>query len=731
MKKNIKLLALIMLLLNVGANAQNGRINKAKQKNNDLAFAKSIDIYEDLLATGVDSSEIAIDVATSYYQVRDMEIAAEWYAIGVEGDASSEDVYRYAQSLKASGDYELAGEQLKRFHSMEADDSRAKRHLENEKYFEELSQESTQFELQLVNNNSTESDFSPAFYGNEIVFASARNEGVSVKRKYAWNNAAFLDLYIAKVTDTEGQLGNAIPFSSTLNSSMHEGPLTFTADQQTVYFTRNNFVKGKAKKSSDQVINLNIYVSNRIAEGWSSPKAFVHNNDEYSVGHPTLSEDGKTMYFASDMPGGYGEADIYMTTLDDDGNWSAPVNLGGEINTEGNELFPFIHADGTLYFSSEGQVGLGGLDVFESKNIKGLLSTPKNLGAPINSELDDFGFILNSEKNRGYLSSNRKGGKGDDDLYTFAMEEEIPLLIEGVIVNAADGSELEGSKVMLVNRAGEPIEEQTMGADGAFSFSLNKEDCEYKIMASNGEYWSTYNSDKTPCETLIGNIDLGEIPLEEMKWGAKGTIKDKKTGAPLEGFTITLSDLSTGENQSEVTSSNGFASFALEEGSNYEIRFEKPGYFAKSAVFTTVNMEPGIVEINKLTGLEMSFEAIEIGKEIKIENIYYDYDKSYIRTDAAIELDKILKVLQDNPSMKIEMGSHTDARGSDSYNLKLSKKRAKAAMEYLITKGIDASRLTWKGYGETSLVNDCGNGIKCSDAIHEENRRTTFKVLAL
>ncbi|MGB1032173.1 MAG: hypothetical protein ACPGWM_06145, partial [Flavobacteriales bacterium] len=635
MKKNTILTTMLLLLLTAGGFAQNGRINKAKQKHNDLAYAKSIDIYENLLASGVDSSEIARDMATSYYQVRDMEIAAEWYAIALEDQGSPEDIYRYAQSLKATGDYELANQQIKRVQALNSEDSRAKRHLENANYFNDLNQENTQFELNLVENNSVESDFSPAFYGNEVVFASARNEGVAVKRKYAWNNSAFLDLYIAKVTNTEGQLGEAIPFSSTLNSSMHEGPLTFSSDQQTVYFTRNNFVKGKAKKSTEQVINLNIYVSHRTNEGWSAPKAFEYNNDEYSVGHPTLSPDGKTLYFASDMPGGFGDADIYMCSLDKDGNWSSPTNLGGTINTEGNELFPFVHDNGTLYFASEGLVGLGGLDVFESKIKNGLLTAPTNLGAPINSELDDFGFILNAEKSRGYLSSNRKGGKGDDDLYTFAMEEEIPLLIEGVIVNAADGTKLKGSLVRLVNKDGELIEEKTMDADAAFSFQLDKSDCEYKIMASNGEYWSTYDSKKTPCETLIGNIDLGDIPLEEMKWGAQGTIKDRKTKTPLEGFNIILSDLSTGEYQSVTTSETGFASFALEEGTNYEIRFEKEGYFAKSAVFTTVDMEPGIVEINKLTGLELDFEAIEIGKEIKIENIYYDYDKWDITDGAA------------------------------------------------------------------------------------------------
>lgn len=396
-----------------------------------------------------------------------------------------------------------------------------------------------------------------------------------------------------------------------------------------------------------------------------------------------------------------------------------------------NEMFPFLHEDGTLYYASNGLPGLGGLDIFESKKKDGFFTKPVNLGAPVNSNLDDFGFALNEARTNGYLSSNRKGGKGDDDLYAFEMEEELPLILAGVVVNAENNEALEGSKVRLKNTSGEVIAEETMGPEGSFSFELDKSQCAYTLEAENGDFWTTYDSEKTPCDLTEGTIDLGNIPLEEMKWGAEGTIRNRHTGEGLEGFSIILTDLNSGEIQGTTTKSDGFASFPLDPGMNYEIRFEKPGYFAKTAVFSTYDMPPGIVEIEKLTGLILDFEPVEVGKEVKIENIYYDYDKSYIRSDAAIELDKIVKLLQDNPTIKIEMGSHTDARGSDSYNLKLSKRRAKSAMEYLIKKGIDPNRLTWKGYGETTLVNACANGVSCPDEVHEENRRTTFKVLEL
>ena len=648
----------------------------------------------------------------------------------MDNNPSADDVYRYAEALKSSGEYEKAQEQMKKYAEMNSNDERAKSHLSDEDYFAELREDKGRFQVTLLEGNTERSDFSPSFYGDKVVFVSARAEGVSIKRRFAWNNAPFLDLYVSSVAE-DGSLSKATNFSEDINSAMHEGPLTFTNNNNTVYFTRNNFIQGKAVKSAEDIINLNIYYSTKSETGWSAPEAFAFNNDEYSVGHPSISKDGKTMYFSSDMPGGYGGADIYRTTLKNDGSWSEPVNMGSSINTESDELFPFIHEDGTLYFASEGLLGLGGLDVFKARSKNGLFMTPENLGAPVNTEKDDFGFILSEDQSSGYLSSNRKGGKGDDDIYHFLMEKELHLFLAGKVINAADGEDLEGAMVRLKDASGNVVEESTMGEDASFSFELDKTQCGYSVEAFNGQYWTTFASEKTACDITEGTIDLGDIPLEQMRWGAEGTIKDKYTGAGLDGFRIILTDLTGGGSSTTTTKEDGFASFPLEEGMNYEIRFERAGYFAKTAVFTTYDMPPGIVEIEKLTGLIMEFEPLEVGKEVKIDNIYYDYDKSYIRSDAAVELDKIVKLLNDNPTIKIEMGSHTDARGSDSYNLKLSKRRAKAAMEYLIKKGIAPARLTWKGYGETTLVNDCGNGVECADEIHEENRRTTFKVLEL
>jgi len=725
--KQILTICSAVLLTGASLTAQEGRIKKAEKLTDKLAYAEAIEYYDSILEQGVDSARIADDVANAHYQMRDPEGAEEWYAVVVENSPKPEDYLRYAEMLKSNGKYAKAQVYMSKYNDLNAQDSRANKHVINANYYIELSQESDKFQLRNETNNSKLADFSPSYYGENVVFCSNRELlGVSVKRKHKWNNAPLLNLFLSK-PGNEGKLENIRPFSEKLNTKYHEGPSTFTRDLKRMYFTRNNFIDKKARKSSDDIIKLKIYSSEKTDLGWSDPEEFPYNSNEYSVGHPTLSLDGKTMYFVSDMPGGYGGTDLWKCKSES-GQWSKPENMGSLINSEGNEMFPFIHQDGTLYFASDGLLGLGGLDVFEARpNSKGFES-PENLKAPINSPRDDFGFIVNQEKSEGYLSSNRLNGKGDDDIYHFYMENITPLTISGTVVNADDNmNPLQGARVRLVDAYGKVLETENMDETGYFMFELDPEHCGYKIQVDNGSGWSDYSNDNAPCDVEEGDIGLGNIPLEEMKYGATGIVKDKSTSAPIDGFNVSLLNKNTGEELTKVTSTDGLARFSLEPNTDYKLTFEKDGYFAKSGNISTVGMEPGVIELERY--IDLRFEKIEIGKAIKIENIYYDYDKSFIRSDAAIELNKIVKLLRDNPSIKIEMGSHTDSRGSDVYNLKLSQRRAKSAMEYIISQGISKNRMSWKGYGETILVNNCRNGVKCDDQTHEENRRTEFKVV--
>jgi len=707
--------------------AQEGRIKKADKLYDRLAYAEAVEYYQSILDQGVDSSQVAEQMAQSYYEMREPENAEQWYAVLVNNSPRPDDYLKYAEMLKGNAKYEKADEYMAKYNSLNAEDSRARAHVENAGYFAVLSEVSDRFQLRNEDNNSKNADFSTTYYGENIVFVSNRELlGVSVKRQHKWNNEPFLNLFLAEV-GSEGKLQNIRPFSEKVNTKFHEGPLTFSADKQTMMFTRNNYLNKKKGKSSDDIVKLKIYSSEKTDLGWSDPVDFPYNSDEYSVGHPTMSADGKTLIFASDMPGGYGGTDLWKCTKNGS-SWNKPENLGKGYNSEGNEMFPFLHKDGSLYYSSDGLLGLGGLDVFEARSNNSGFGYPENLKAPINSSADDFGFTANSEKTQGYLSSNRKNGKGDDDIYHFFMNDIIPLTVSGTVVNADnDLSPLEGARVRLIDAYDKVLENEQMGSDGQFSFELDPEHCGYKIQVDNGSGWTDYANSNMPCNIEEGDIGLGDIPLEEMKWSAMGIIKEKGTKVPIDGFNITLVNKKTGEEEVKITSLDGLVQYPLEPETDYEMKFEKQGYFGKTGKFSTVGMEPGVIEIERY--IDLTFEKIEIGKAIKIENIYYDYDKSFIRDDAALELNKIVQLLEDNPSIKIEMGSHTDARGSDAYNLKLSQRRAKSAMEYIITQGIDKERMSRKGYGETTLINSCKNGVKCSDEEHEENRRTEFKVV--
>ena len=725
--KKILILSSALFLISINSYAQEGRIKKAQKLMDRLAYAEAIEYYNSILEQGVDSAEIAGNMAEAYYQMRDPKGGEEWYAIVVNNDPAPEDFLRYAEMLKSNGKYPEAQKHMAKYNSLNSEDSRANSHVVNSNYYIELSQETDRFSLRNETNNSNLADFSPMYYGESVVFCSNRNLlGVAVKRRHKWNNDPLLNLFVSKPGD-EGKLENIRAFSETMNTKYHEGPCSFSKDLSTMYFTRNNYLNKKVKKSSDDVIMLKIYTSNKTDIGWSNPQEFPYNSDEYSVGHPTLTQDGKTLYFVSDMPGGYGGTDLWKCKMEN-GQWSKPENMGSLVNTEGNEMFPFIHQDGTLYFASDGLLGLGGLDVFECRPASNGFNTPENLKAPISSPKDDFGFIANIEKTEGYLSSNRLDGKGDDDIYHFYMKNVIPLTISGTIVNADENmNPLEGARVRLLDAYDKVLETENMPESGYFQFDLDPEHCGYKIQVDNGSGWSDYAYNDTPCDLEEGDIGLGNIPLEEMKYGATGLVREKGTLEPISGFNVILINKLTGEEQTKTTSANGTVSYALEPETDYTVKFEKNGWFAKSADISTVGMEPGVIELERL--IDLTFEKIEVGKAIKIENIYYDYDKSFIRKDAAMELDKIVSLLRDNPSIKIEMGSHTDARGSDVYNMKLSQRRAKAAMEYIISQGISKDRMSWRGYGETILVNSCRNGVKCDDQTHEENRRTEFKVV--
>lgn len=579
-----------------------------------------------------------------------------------------------------------------------------------------------QFEIKNISYNTEQQDFGTSYYKDKIVFSSSRANTQFVNRKWNWNKLPYLDLYIAE-SDNSGFI-KVKPFKKAINKIYHEGPATFNESGTFMVFTRNNY----NSLSKDNVNKLQLYFSEFKNDEWSEPNPFLFNNKEYSTGHAALTADGKTMYLASDMPGGFGGVDLYVSKLNNDNSWSEPINLGKKINTEGNEMFPFIHKDGYLFFASDGLLGLGGLDVFMSKISDDGFSNPINVGVPINSSKDDFAFILDKEMKTGYFSSNREGGEGDDDIYSFKMLKPFGLELYGTATDDK-GNVITDTEFFLLDSNGKIIGIEITDESGKYSFTVEP-DKSYVIKARKENYIDNENdvNTKNAAGKIKVDIDLYIVP----DFSFHCIVKDKKTNEPVENVDVVLLNKETKLTDKYVTSKDGdFTKIQngkiLKDGINYKLILTKEGYMSKSVEYTKVS-ESGVNQ-----ELIVYIDKVEVGMDlndiIEINPIYFDLNKYNIRRDAALELDKIVKVMNENPTMVIELGSHTDSRGSDSYNLKLSDKRAKSSAKYVKGKIKNPDRIYGKGYGETRLKNHCKNGVNCSEKLHQENRRTEFKII--
>ncbi|HEY0176304.1 MAG TPA: OmpA family protein, partial [Pedobacter sp.] len=493
--------------------------------------------------------------------------------------------------------------------------------------------------------NTTAADWAAVNYKNGIVFTSDRLSPANLKtshsrpflkfdgaklpdpKNYGWTGNNYLRLY-----EKSGPADSMKLFPVNAGTSYHVGAASFTADGNTLYFTLTRIPqKITRKKGRLSTINTEIYSSSKDTSGnWGKPVRFKYNNvNEWSTGDPFISEDGKTLYFASDMPGGKGGMDIYSCTKKSDDNWTDAVNITA-VNTNGNERSPFIAANGNFYFSSDGRVGMGGLDIY---TLAGMTKTgvPRNMGYPVNSPQDDFAFNLGKE-DTGFLSSNRPDGAGSDDIYSFTIKKILKLILEGKVY-------------------------------------------------------------------------------------------DRKTNLPIEGALVTLNKKG-GKTVTVLTGETGTFSYDIDPDADFNLKAQKTNYTVDEASLTTMNLTHSTT-----LHQDLFLETIVLNKVIMIRNIYYDFDQSNIRPDAAIELDKLVSTMKTNETISIMLSSYTDSRGKDQYNQWLSQKRANSAVQYIVSKGIDKSRIIARGYGETHLLNHCSNGVKCSEEMHQLNRRTEFKII--
>jgi len=611
--------------------AQSWKRRKADEYYYRYDFDKAISLYESLRDK---DAEVYRRLAEAYWMRGDYDKAAAAYGEVIkQGGYGADDVYRYAYLLRMTGDYEGARKWMEVFARLRPRDSRAVRFRADPQYYKRLLEGDPDVSLKNVSVNGPYSDFGPAYYVNKyIVFTSSR--GGMFKRVWGGNAQPYLDLYKAEIT-SDGDLTGLEPFYGEVNRKYHDGPASFNRSGDYMVLTRNIYDR-KVKDNK-----LWLYESRKEAGGWTDPEPLPFNSPDYSCGHAALSPDGQSMYFVSDMPGGMGGTDLYYVEKDAEGRWGTPRHLGSSVNTEGNEMFPYFDTEkGYLFFASDGLPGLGGLDVFVSKrSADGSFGEPVNLGAPINTRFDDFALIFRDHK--GYMSSNREGGKGDDDIYAYDH----------------------------LRRFEEALKDYYLA----------------------------------------------------------GTVKSDEYGQAVEGAQV---EVYAADSLVASLRSDASGRFAVKvRPGSYEVRASKEGYEpARARVEEGMFGDRDSVEVELVLSKPLVAEAPDICS-VKIEPLYYDLDKWYIRPLDRKKLDQLIDFMKRHPEVKVEIASHTDSRASHAYNWELSRKRTMSVVNYLTSHGISRDRLVAKWYGETRLVNECRDGVSCPEWKHQLNRRSEFRIL--
>ena len=601
--------------------AQNQYTKTADKLFNRYEYVDAAKEYLKLAEGSKADNYVYKQLAESYYNVFNTKEAVKWYAKVVEQKQDAETYYKYAQMLKAEGNFSEADKQMQQFAQLAPNDQRAKTFVSKPNYLPELQGQTKLYDVAKSDVSSDKTDFGAVLTNdNNVYFASARNTS---KRNSNFNEEPYLDIYKATY-NANGTISDAVEVDN-LNTKWHDGPASITSDGNTMYygsesFNEKEYVKDKAKKSKFGKIYL--YKATKEGDKWVNSKPLPFNNKAYDVRNPSISKDGKTLYFSSNMPGGFGGEDIWKVSVNGD-EYGTPENLGAKVNTEANESFPFITEDNILFFSSNGKTGFGGLDVFKMDLNKGTEAI--NVGEPVNTSKDDFAFTYNTTKKVGFFSSNRDG---NDDIF-----KAVPI-------------------------------------------------CNVQALVR---------------------------------------VKDAKTGNVIEGATVMLVDEKQTTITNQSTASNGETLSGVLCNTAYSAQVSKQGY--ESGVFEVAKAENDQVFVEALLNPIM---PIITEKEVILQPIYFEYDKSNITADGAAEFNKLIIVMNENPNMVIFAKSHTDSRGSDKYNMNLSDRRAKATVQYLISKGIAKDRISGQGFGESEPKVACKS---CIEEEHAQNRRSEFLIV--
>lgn len=632
--------------------AQTNKLEKANEAYNKFAFIEAIKLYKEEINRGTNTVEIYTKLGDCYYYNANYSEAVKCYSKVVipTNEVDPQYYFRYAQALSNGNDYKAAEAVMKMYY-VKTGKKDISENWNEKKLLADVQRQSGRYDIKAVELNSPFSDFGTTYLDkNKVIYASAKDTGVIIKRKHSWNDKSFLKLYSADVT-VDGGLQNPVLLKGEVNTRYHQSTPVITKDGKTMFFTRNNYYDGKLGADKKGTTFLKIYVAENVNGEWKNIKELGYplNADGFSSAHPALSPDETELYFVSDRNNTFGNSDLYKVSLKKGGLIGNDITkLGDEINTLGRETYPFMDASGVLYFSSDGHPGLGGLDVFAAIKDESGKYHVVNVGDGVNTNADDFAYVFKDDIKKGYFSSNRSG---NDDIYGFTENRPINFDIE--IKPVVFGT--------LKFNNGEPIE---------------------------GMAIDVYNSKNEIVSTIYSN--------KEGKY---------------------------------LTNLSPFA--------DYKLIYRKPGITEKEQIIPPFKpAEKREYSFDFINEMEVIVDNVKVpivpGKDLsdilKLNPIYFDYNGYKIRESSKAELDKVVDVLKVRPSLSIKINSHTDSRGKDDFNMKLSQNRAKATMDYIVLHGIEKERVSAEGFGETRLINKCSNGVPCSETEHQQNRRSEFIV---
>ncbi len=729
-------LALFFTFLNASTTAaQDALLARGDKEYADFSYSRAIETYEQAFKRNASSIPHARRLADSYWTLRDHVNAEKWYAVvAASSQATPQDVYRYAELLRTSGQFADSDRWMKRYAKLAPEDSRVL-HKENatSKLAELLDGTGITHKVTLASFNSEFTELCPYIHDGALIFASSRITKYTSRDVHSWNDQPFLNLYSGSL-DAEGNLTEVMALDQGLNTRYHESNAIISQEGKTMYFTRNNYQDGRKTLSEDGVNNLQIFIRQREGGRWTNESPFPHNSPAYSVGHPALSKDGERLYFTSDMSGGVGGKDIYVCHMEENGGWSEPENLGKSINTEGDEMFPYI-LDNVLYFASDGHLGLGGLDLFRT-TIRGQgYGVVENLNAPVNSNADDFGICFDPRTDLAFFTSDRDGALGAENIYLFRVNSrpEDQRKWIGRVLDIADARPVPFLPIRMLDMERNELMRTVTSANGTYEFPTPQTPAFISTKIPGGP---TAELAANEIEvSVFGDTDLPDIYLNSiMDLPVNAIIRDAVSDEWLDNVSVTVKDARDGDVLfMGYTNEQGIAQGQIPDrrfgdDMNIEVTFERSGYFPKTVLVdfrVLMFLEQGLTGPEG-AGMSPVLTGTDMAKAMNLRPIYFDFREHRIRSDAAGELDLVAQVMRLDPSITIDLRSHTDSRASAEYNDALSQRRAESSRNYLIEQGIAATRITCKGYGERQLINACADGLECSEEEHQMNRRTEF-----